>query len=74
MPGPLGAGPAAKLVIGDPAMIATDIAPVIDAAAREGLEHHAARIEREGRPLYRCAPPPGIQLGTTAAAGNTGLL
>jgi hypothetical protein len=40
-------------------------APVIDAAAREGLEHHAARREREGRLLYRCAP----QHGTTAAAG-----
>src|SRR5262249_12118333 len=58
------AGAMAELTIGDPAMIATDIGPVIDAAAKEALEAHAARMEREGRLVYRCALPPGAEQGT----------
>jgi RHH-type transcriptional regulator, proline utilization regulon repressor / proline dehydrogenase / delta 1-pyrroline-5-carboxylate dehydrogenase len=58
------AGAMAELVIGDPAMIATDIGPVIDTAAKEALEHHTARMEREGRLLYRCDLPPGTEHGT----------
>jgi len=58
------AGAMAELVIGDPAMIATDIGPVIDAAATEALEAHAARMEREGRLIYRCTLPPGTEHGT----------
>jgi RHH-type proline utilization regulon transcriptional repressor/proline dehydrogenase/delta 1-pyrroline-5-carboxylate dehydrogenase len=58
------AGAMAELVIGDPAMLATDIGPVIDAAAKEALEHHAARMEREARLLYRCTLPPGTEHGT----------
>ncbi len=52
------AGAMAELVIGDPALIATDVGPVIDAAAKEALEQHAARMEREGRLIYRCTLPP----------------
>jgi RHH-type transcriptional regulator, proline utilization regulon repressor / proline dehydrogenase / delta 1-pyrroline-5-carboxylate dehydrogenase len=58
------AGAMVELVIGDPAVIATDIGPVIDAAAREALEAHAARMEREGRLPYRCALPLGSVHGT----------
>ncbi len=58
------AGAMAELVIGDPALIATDVGPVIDAAAKEALEHHAARMEREGRLIYRCTLPSGIEHGT----------
>jgi RHH-type transcriptional regulator, proline utilization regulon repressor / proline dehydrogenase / delta 1-pyrroline-5-carboxylate dehydrogenase len=58
------AGAMAELVIGDPAMIAADVGPVIDAAAKEALEHHAARMEREGRLVYRCTLPPGTEHGT----------
>ena len=58
------AGAMAELVIGDPAMIATDIGPVVDAAARQALETHAARMEREGRLIYRCTLPPGTEHGT----------
>jgi RHH-type transcriptional regulator, proline utilization regulon repressor / proline dehydrogenase / delta 1-pyrroline-5-carboxylate dehydrogenase len=58
------AGAMAELVIGDPAMIATDVGPVIDAAAKEALEAHTARMEREGRLIYRCALPGGIEHGT----------
>ena len=35
-----------ELVIGDPALLATDIGPVIDAAARERLEQHAAAMQQ----------------------------
>ncbi len=58
------AGAMAELVIGDPALIATDVGPVIDAAAQKALEHHAARMEREGRLIYRCTLPSGIEHGT----------
>ena len=34
-------GAMAELAIGDPALLATDIGPVIDAAARDALERHA---------------------------------
>jgi RHH-type proline utilization regulon transcriptional repressor/proline dehydrogenase/delta 1-pyrroline-5-carboxylate dehydrogenase len=57
-------GAMAELVIGDPAMIATDIGPVIDAAAKEALEAHAARMERDGRLIYRCILPPSTDHGT----------
>jgi RHH-type proline utilization regulon transcriptional repressor/proline dehydrogenase/delta 1-pyrroline-5-carboxylate dehydrogenase len=58
------AGAMAELKIGDPAMIATDVGPVIDAAAKEALEAHAARMEREGRLIYRCALAAGTEHGT----------
>ncbi|MBV9375854.1 MAG: bifunctional proline dehydrogenase/L-glutamate gamma-semialdehyde dehydrogenase PutA, partial [Alphaproteobacteria bacterium] len=58
------AGAMAELVIGDPALLATDVGPVIDAAAMEALDRHAARMEREGRLIYRCVLPPGTEHGT----------
>ncbi len=58
------AGAMAELAIGDPGLIATDVGPVIDAAAKEALERHAARMEREGRLIYRCTLPPGTEHGT----------
>jgi RHH-type proline utilization regulon transcriptional repressor/proline dehydrogenase/delta 1-pyrroline-5-carboxylate dehydrogenase len=58
------AGAMAELTIGDPALIATDVGPVIDAAAKEALEQHATRMEREGRLIYRCTLPPGTEHGT----------
>ena len=58
------AGAMAELKIGDPALLATDIGPVIDAAAKEYLEGHAARLARKGRLIYRCALPPGTEHGT----------
>src|SRR5207244_7289328 len=58
------AGAMAELAIGDPALIATDVGPVIDAAAQEALAHHAGRMEREGRLIYRCKLPPGTEHGT----------
>ncbi|MFZ2005980.1 MAG: bifunctional proline dehydrogenase/L-glutamate gamma-semialdehyde dehydrogenase PutA [Stellaceae bacterium] len=60
---PLLAGAMAELSIGDPALIATDVGPVIDEAARAALETHAKRMSREGRLLYHCALPPGTEHG-----------
>ncbi|AHE57035.1 pyrroline-5-carboxylate dehydrogenase [Sphingomonas sanxanigenens DSM 19645 = NX02] len=41
------------LVTGDPADPSTDIGPVIDAEAREALEAHVARLEREAKIVAR---------------------
>jgi RHH-type transcriptional regulator, proline utilization regulon repressor / proline dehydrogenase / delta 1-pyrroline-5-carboxylate dehydrogenase len=48
-------GAMAELAIGDPALLATDVGPVIDEAARDALDRHAARMMREGRLLYQCS-------------------
>ena len=61
---PLLAGAMAELSIGDPALLATDIGPVIDDEARAALETHAERMSREGRLLYQCALPAGTEHGT----------
>jgi RHH-type transcriptional regulator, proline utilization regulon repressor / proline dehydrogenase / delta 1-pyrroline-5-carboxylate dehydrogenase len=58
------AGAMAELVVGDPALIATDVGPIIDAPAREALEQHAQRMQREGRLFYQCSLPVGIEHGT----------
>jgi RHH-type proline utilization regulon transcriptional repressor/proline dehydrogenase/delta 1-pyrroline-5-carboxylate dehydrogenase len=47
-------GAAAVLRIGDPALLCTDIGPVIDESAREALQRHADRMSREGRLLHEC--------------------
>jgi RHH-type proline utilization regulon transcriptional repressor/proline dehydrogenase/delta 1-pyrroline-5-carboxylate dehydrogenase len=47
------AGAMLELEIGDPGLLATDVGPVIDEAARQRLERHAARMMREGRLIQR---------------------
>src|SRR5437762_10656918 len=61
---PMLAGAMAELRIGDPALLATDVGPVIDEPARQALERHAARMAREGRLLYQCPLPAGTEHGT----------
>jgi RHH-type transcriptional regulator, proline utilization regulon repressor / proline dehydrogenase / delta 1-pyrroline-5-carboxylate dehydrogenase len=56
-------GAMAELAVGDPALVATDIGPVIDEAAREELARHAARMAAEGRLLYRCRAGEGTGQG-----------
>src|SRR5439155_8917096 len=51
------AGAMAELEIGDPALLATDLGPVIDEEARQALEHHAGRTAREGRLIHQCRLP-----------------
>jgi len=46
-------GALAELVVGDPADPATDVGPVIDAAARAQLEKQIAQLERKGRLVAR---------------------
>ncbi|HZU89498.1 MAG TPA: bifunctional proline dehydrogenase/L-glutamate gamma-semialdehyde dehydrogenase PutA, partial [Stellaceae bacterium] len=53
-----------ELAIGDPGLIATDIGPVITAAARDALERHAARMAGEARLLRQCRLPSGTEHGT----------
>lgn len=49
------AGAMAELKVGNPALLSTDVGPVIDADALAVLEAHAARMEREAR-LVAAAP------------------
>jgi len=56
-----------ELRIGDPADVRTDVGPVIDADARNGLEAHVARMQAAGRPVHRLALPPACTQGTFVA-------
>src|SRR5713226_10165931 len=58
------AGAMAELQIGDPALLATDIGPVIDDEARQALERHAARMAHEGRLIHQCRLPAGTGQGS----------
>lgn len=58
------AGAMAELKIGDPALLSTDVGPVIDAAALGILQSHAARMTKESRLIYQCA------LGSECAEGT----
>ena len=56
-------GAMAELAIGDPALLSTDVGPVIDEDARASLQKHAERMAREGSLLYQCALPPETENG-----------
>lgn len=58
------AGAMAELTIGDPANLATDVGPVIDAEALQRLQQHSRRMEAEARLIYRCSLPAGFDHGT----------
>jgi RHH-type proline utilization regulon transcriptional repressor/proline dehydrogenase/delta 1-pyrroline-5-carboxylate dehydrogenase len=60
-------GALAELRMGDPADLATDVGPVIDAAARDGIEAHV-RAFAPARVLARLVPPPA---GAALLAGGT---
>jgi RHH-type transcriptional regulator, proline utilization regulon repressor / proline dehydrogenase / delta 1-pyrroline-5-carboxylate dehydrogenase len=51
------------LSIGDPANLATDVGPVISAAARARLAQHAARMRTEAKLLYACELDPALPGG-----------
>ena len=53
-------GAMAELKVGDPALINTDVGPVIDREALAGLESHLAGIESAGRILFRCSLEPDL--------------
>jgi RHH-type transcriptional regulator, proline utilization regulon repressor / proline dehydrogenase / delta 1-pyrroline-5-carboxylate dehydrogenase len=51
------------MVIGDPGQVATDVGPVISAAAQQRLRAHADRMRREAKLLYACDVPAGLEHG-----------
>ncbi len=46
-------GALAELQVGDPALLATDVGPLIDAEAAEGIARHVERLEREAKLIGR---------------------
>ncbi len=53
-----------ELAIGDPALIATDIGPLIDEDAKRPLVEHAAKMARAGRLICELPLPPGTERGS----------
>jgi len=58
------AGAAEQLAIGDPALLATDIGPVIDAEALAALDAHARRMDALGKSLFQCRLPETCRHGS----------
>jgi RHH-type proline utilization regulon transcriptional repressor/proline dehydrogenase/delta 1-pyrroline-5-carboxylate dehydrogenase len=48
-------GAMAECRIGNPATLAVDVGPVIDAEARDGIERHIAAMQQRGRRIHRRA-------------------
>jgi RHH-type proline utilization regulon transcriptional repressor/proline dehydrogenase/delta 1-pyrroline-5-carboxylate dehydrogenase len=55
------------LAIGDPADLATDVGPVIDAEARAALDGHVAAMREAGRRVWQRDLPPDTARGTFVA-------
>ncbi len=53
-----------ELRIGDPADLATDVGPAIDGEARDVLQAHVERMNREAEVLHRCRLPDELEEGT----------
>ena len=57
-------GAMAELVMGDPGLLSTDIGPVIDEASHKVLSEHAARMDREAKPIGQVASGENVAHGT----------
>ena len=57
-------GAMAELRVDDPARLATDVGPVIDAAAREGILRHIEAMRARGYPVWQIPLPPQARAGT----------
>lgn len=57
-------GAMAELRLGDPALLATDVGPVIDHAAQTSLLKHIEHLRCIGRPIYETRLPNGTENGT----------
>jgi RHH-type proline utilization regulon transcriptional repressor/proline dehydrogenase/delta 1-pyrroline-5-carboxylate dehydrogenase len=55
------------LMLGDPAQLETDVGPVIDEAARDGLTAHVERMKRDARLIKACPLPEGASEGSFIA-------
>jgi len=53
-----------QLKVGDPALLETDVGPVIDKAAKEGLDAHRAWIKTQGTVVHELALPELCAHGT----------
>jgi RHH-type proline utilization regulon transcriptional repressor/proline dehydrogenase/delta 1-pyrroline-5-carboxylate dehydrogenase len=53
-----------ELVVGDPALLSTDVGPVIDVPSCQSLEEHAARMDREAKLINIAKLSPGSENGT----------
>jgi RHH-type transcriptional regulator, proline utilization regulon repressor / proline dehydrogenase / delta 1-pyrroline-5-carboxylate dehydrogenase len=56
-----------ELIIGDPADLATDVGPVIDAGARDAIEAHVEALASAGRVRHRVTLPEACKVGTFVA-------
>jgi RHH-type proline utilization regulon transcriptional repressor/proline dehydrogenase/delta 1-pyrroline-5-carboxylate dehydrogenase len=61
-----------ELRLGDPGLLATDVGPVIDAEARDGIERHVAAMRAKGRTVYRLEPMDGTAGADGAAVLSQG--
>jgi RHH-type proline utilization regulon transcriptional repressor/proline dehydrogenase/delta 1-pyrroline-5-carboxylate dehydrogenase len=57
------AGAMDEIAVGDPALLATDVGPVIDAAARAGLAAHVEAMTRRFRRIAEAKLPAGLARG-----------
>ena len=53
-----------ELVVGDPALLSTDVGPVIDPPSCRFLADHAARMAGQAKPINEAKLPPGAEHGT----------
>jgi RHH-type proline utilization regulon transcriptional repressor/proline dehydrogenase/delta 1-pyrroline-5-carboxylate dehydrogenase len=53
-----------ELVVGDPALLSTDVGPVIDVPSCDSLNEHAARMDREAKLINIAKLSPGSENGT----------
>lgn len=60
-------GAMAELHIGDPALLATDVGPVIDNAARTTLLHHTEHLRQIGQLVYTVTLPVATEHGSFVA-------
>ncbi|MGF1595227.1 MAG: bifunctional proline dehydrogenase/L-glutamate gamma-semialdehyde dehydrogenase PutA, partial [Kiloniellaceae bacterium] len=60
-------GAMAELVVGDPALLETDVGPVIDEEARKVLEAHKAKMAREAKLIHEVPLPKGTEHGCFVA-------
>ena len=56
-------GAVEQLRVGDPRALATDVGPVIDAEAAQGIEAHVQAMAARGRPVWRLPLPAGLAPG-----------
>lgn len=56
-----------QLRVGDPRQLATDVGPVIDAPARNGINEHIAACQARGYALRQCALPAEAAQGSFVA-------